>query len=317
MWYQDPSMSSTPVLLMGFNRPEHIRNVMLKFIELGVRNLFVSLDGPRDPSDKINCIKTYEEVERLKNNFNLKIIHRQNNLGCCLGVVSALDWFYSQVDFGVIFEDDCMPTDDTFKFFQEFQSKTTVYNNLGISIASAHNPFGSLPDNTPTKHVFIHGWATSADVWHLIRTDFFKITRPYTKNKIGEKRTRPEAIFWWASATRGRLGKVDTWDGMFYDRVWKLGIKTLLPSNNLIQNIGFGRDSTHTFVERKLTRQAPSIRLLAQNTDQYLQKYYFGIKSYHLLTPIFKILLDLIKVRKKIEFEDKLAQDRSQRVELN
>ena len=309
-------MISTPVLLMGFNRPEHIRNVMLKFIELGVRNLYVSLDGPRGPSDKINCIKTYEQVEKLKNNFNLKVIYRQNNLGCCLAVVSALDWFYSQVDFGVIFEDDCIPTNTTFKFFQEYQSKSTVYDNLGISIASAHNPFGSLPENTPTKHVFIHGWATTANIWQVIRTDFFTIRRPCTKNRIGEKRTGAEAIFWWANATRARLGKVDTWDGMFYDRVWKLGIKTLLPSNNLIQNIGYGRDSTHTLVERKLSHQAPSMRLRAQNIDQYLQKYYFGIKSYHLFTPIFKVFFDLIIARKKIDFEYKLAQDRSERVEL-
>jgi hypothetical protein len=84
----------------------------------------------------------------------------------------------------------------------------------------------------------------------------------------------------------------------------------------LIQNIGYGRDSTHTLVERKLSHQDPSMRLRAQNIDQYLQKYYFGIKTYHLFTPIFKVFFDLIKARKKIDFEYKLAQDRSERVEL-
>ena len=308
-------MISTPVLLMGFNRPEHIRNVMLKLIELGVRNLYVSLDGPRGPSDKVNCIKTYDQVDMLKDNFNLKVISRPKNLGCCLAVVSALDWFYSQVDFGVIFEDDCMPLDTTFKFFREYQSKSKIYENLGISIASAHNPFGFLPENTWTKHVFIHGWATTANTWQAIRTDFFTIKRPCVKNRKGEKRTGAEAIFWWASATRARLGKVDTWDGMFYDRVWKLGIKTLLPSDNLIQNIGFGSESTHTFVERKISHQVPSINLRGQVMDQYLQKYYFGIKTYHFLTPIFKVFLDLIHTRKKIDFEYELEQDRSKRFE--
>ena len=308
-------MITTPVLLMGFNRPEPIQNVMNKFIELGVRNLYVSLDGPRGPSDKNKCISVYEQVEKLKNNFNLKVIYRQNNLGCCLAVVSALDWFYSQVKFGVIFEDDCIPLDTTFKFFEEYQSRSKIYDNLGISLASAHNPFETLPENTPTKHVFIHGWATTATTWQAIRTDFFTIKAPCTKNIKGEKRTGAEAIFWWASATRARLGKVDTWDGMFYDRVWKLGIKTLLPSNNLIQNIGFGNASTHTFVERKLSRQVPCIHLREQTIDQYLQKYYFGIKSYHFLTPVFKVFLDLIRTRKKINFEYELEQDRSKRFE--
>lgn len=309
-------MISTPVLLIGFNRPEHIRNVMLTLIELGVRNLYVSLDGPRGPSDQMNCFKTYEQVVKLKNNFNLKVVSRQDNLGCCLAVVSALDWFYSQVDFGVIFEDDCMPTNATFKFFQEYQIKSTIYDSLGISIATAHNPFGSLPNNTPTKHVFIHGWATKANTWQMIRTDFFTVKRPCTKNIIGEKRSGAEAIFWWASATRARLGKVDTWDGMFYDRVWTLGIKTLLPSDNLIRNIGYGKDSTHTFIERKLSRQVPNIRLPAQIIDKYLKKYYFGIKAYHLFTPILKVFLDSIRANRKIDFEYKLLQDRRERVEI-
>jgi hypothetical protein len=316
MSIKEPFMERTPVLLIGFNRPDHIRVAMLKFIELGIKNLYISLDGPRGPSDKANCLKTYKQVEKLKSNFNSRIIYRQNNLGCCLAVVAALDWFYSQVNFGMIFEDDCIPEKKTFEFFQDFQNKSKIYDSLGIAIASAHNPFGYLPKNTPTKHVLIHGWATTAHTWQMIRNDFFTIKRPCKKNSKGEKRSSSEAIYWWASATRARLGKVDTWDGIFYDRVWKLGLKTLLPSDNLINNIGYGDNSTHTIVERKISRRVPSKGLSALNIDYYLKKYYFGIKFYHFFTPFFRVFLDLTDTRRKIDFELKLTQERSERTDL-
>jgi hypothetical protein len=150
----------------------------------------------------------------------------------------------------------------------------------------------------------------------MIRENFFTITPPNKKNKLGEKRSGAEAVYWWASATRARLGKVDTWDGIFYDRVWKLGIKTLLPSDNLIKNIGYGDKSTHTITERKLHRQFTNMDLLTTDIDQYLKKNYFGIKFYHLLKPFFRVFLDLIQVRKKLDFELKLTQDRKKRIEL-
>jgi hypothetical protein len=316
MSIEEPFMERIPVLLIGFNRPEHIRTAMLKLIELGVKNLYISLDGPRGPSDKANCINTFKQVEKLKDNFNSKVVYRQSNLGCCLAVVAALDWFYSQVDFGVILEDDCIPEKGVFEFFQDFQSKSRVYDGLRILIASAHNPLGSLPENLPTKHVFIHGWATAARTWQTIRKDFFAIALPSKKNRLGGERSSAEAVYWWANATRARLGKVDTWDGIFYDRVWKLGIKTLLPRDNLIKNIGYGNNSTHTVTERALSLKIPNNMLLTGNIDQYLKKHYFGIRYYHLFKPFFRVFLDLIQVRKKIDFELKLTHDRIERIEL-
>lgn len=40
--------------------------------------------------------------------------------------------------------------------------------------------------------------------------------------------------------------KIDTWDYQWVFSMWANGMLTILPSVNLISNIGFGEDATHT-----------------------------------------------------------------------
>jgi hypothetical protein len=221
------------------------------------------------------------------------------------------------VNFGVILEDDCLPEDGFFRYFEDYFSKVKDYEAQGVTMASAHNPFQTYKSQIVSGYFLIQGWGTTRVNWDNVRRDFFRLVSPRFSNDLNEKRSLSEGVYWWANATRARVGSVDTWDSMFCDRMWALGKKCLIPSTNLIQNNGFGETATHT------KDPAGSI-LIALDTnvkeslgfDHLLRRYYFKIRPRHALTPFLIVIKDYFLFLFRPRIETLLIKDVNARTEL-
>jgi hypothetical protein len=307
-------MSNLPVLVLGFNRPDLLQNLLNRLKDLEVTDVYISLDGPRNSFDSENCDNSLKVAQAFAPTFNTRIIHRTYNLGCNLGVVSALDWFFSQVEFGVVIEDDCDPADDLFSYFQRFKEDKEIFQELNVSIATGHNPFLRMRQDTVSRFTLIGAWATWAEVWQKIRLDYFKIKMPKTKNLLNEKRNLRETVFWWVNSTRSKLGQLDTWDGIFSEQAWSYGFKSLIPMNNLVTNLGFRQDGTHT-------KNSADSNLVQFNDDGYLDlhiddllvKYYYRIKRFHSVTPLLRLLIGSFRFLRPKQFEIQLMNDQIKR----
>lgn len=68
------------------------------------------------------------------------------------------------------------------------------------------------------------------------------------QNKGSEplKFTKTQQDYWSAIFEPVYQGKVDTWDYQWFFACWLQGRLSILPNANLIFNIGFGSDATHT-----------------------------------------------------------------------
>ena len=179
-----------------------------------------------------------------------------------------------------------------------------------LKIFASHNPFNYNFQGELSNVALIHGWATYAIVWEKIRDSYFQLKLPSIRNKLGEKRNLQEALYWWSNSTRAKLGIIDTWDGIFNDQVWRLGLKTLIPDSNMVKNLGFGPLATHT----KDTNQSNQIFLdteilKSENLNFLLAKYYFKIKPRHILSSLIRVLSDLLKLHKPRQFEKLLDHD--------
>jgi hypothetical protein len=304
-------MREIPVLVIGFNRPDLLRNLLNRLKQIGIFELYVSLDGSGVGNDSLACEECTDIVMNFRDSFNLHFIRRDYNLGCTLGVISAIDWFFENVQFGAILEDDCFPIDGFFEFIEDFEINKKIMDQQQINLITGHNPFDIRINRPESRAVLVHGWATHSDTWKKIRLGYFSLGLPTFLNKNFESRPIKETIFWWANSTRAKLGIVDTWDGMLNERVWKLGFKTLIPSKNLIINYGFGPRATHTKDPSgsnlvKLTDEIVSKNCL----DELLANYYFGIKTRHIVSAIIRISLDFFRFNKRKKFDKILAHDR-------
>jgi hypothetical protein len=125
-----------PVLLIVFNRPEMTQR-MFDAVRAAPR--------PDYPDDLDRC--------------EVRTRFKDRNLGCKRGVGTAIDWFLSEADAGIIVEDDCVPTMDFVRFCAELPDR---YRDAAeVMMIGGHNPLGAW-DGGKASHRFDLVYTSSA-----------------------------------------------------------------------------------------------------------------------------------------------------------
>jgi hypothetical protein len=98
-----------------------------------------------------------------------------------------------------------------------------------------------------SKYTHNWGWATWKRAWkHFnFNIDDFEVEWESISNyyKLNEE----ENIFWVKTFSEIESGRSDVWDAQWLYSVWKSKGYSILPSYNLVTNIGFSSNATHTF----------------------------------------------------------------------
>jgi hypothetical protein len=241
--------TGVPVLLVIFNRPEHAARTFARIRAARPPQLFIHADGPRsgrsDEADK--CVRARRATEQVDWDCEVHRLYREQNLGCGLGVASAVTWFFEQVEEGVILEDDCTPTPGFFHFCETMlkahRHSTSVMHVAGMGFNWKGLPAGSAAFFSPLP--FIWGWATWRRAWN-----HYRFTLPPSAEAEMVLKTccanRKLRDYWRAKFDGTRAGEILTWDYQWVFTLWACNGIAVTPTRSLIENIGFGADSTHT-----------------------------------------------------------------------
>jgi len=246
---------TTPVLFIVFNRPETTVRVFEQIRLVKPRYLFVAADGPRknSPADVKNCELVRELINKsIDWDCEVKKLYRDQNLGCRLAVSSAVTWFFDNVEEGIILEDDCLPHSDFFSFSKTLLEKYRNESSV-MHISGDNFQFGVNRGNTSyyfSRISHIWGWASWRRAWKAYdvnMTDypaFLQSDKPFFLNKRLEK-------YWHFHFKRMYKG-ADTWDYQWTYAIMKKQGYCIIPNVNLISNIGFGDQATHSFDKKDL-----------------------------------------------------------------
>jgi hypothetical protein len=243
--------ATTPILFIIFNRPETTSAVFNKIKELKPKDLFIAADGPR--KDKIGefelCEATRKITESIDWKCNVRRLYRKNNLGCGKAVSGAINWFFKNVDCGIILEDDCLPNDSFYSFASNLLDK--YKDDVEIMHISGNNFLNNQMhlDNVyyVSSYPHVWGWATWKRAWD--RYDYE--IRDWKNKSLCYKIKSVKGDIWnklfWVSKFDSVNYKVtDTWDYQWVFCVMKYNGLSLFSGTNLVSNIGFGVKSTHT-----------------------------------------------------------------------
>jgi len=242
---------NTPVLFLIFNRPDTTQRVFNEIRRAQPAQLFIAADGPRDnrPDDIENCKKTREIIHHVDWDCKVSTLFRDNNLGCKLAVSSAIDWFFSQVDEGIILEDDCVPDQSFFPFCQELLER--YRNDERVMIISGDNfQFGKR--RTEFSYYFsrfphLWGWASWKRAWHYYDVEMKLWPIIHDGDWLMDIFNDRDAVRYWNHILEAAYNdKIDTWDYQWSFSCWIQGMLCILPNTNLVSNIGFGQDASHT-----------------------------------------------------------------------
>lgn len=159
-----------PILLITFNRPTYVKQLISALRKSKVNKIYVFKDGPRP--NNIDDMKASQEIEDLISSidWNCQVItnYMTNNLGCGYGPFSAISWAFQFEDRLIILEDDCIPSEPFFPFasdlLERYKDNEKVRLISGRSQLSSH-PIFETNDYIFTQYAPTWGWATWKRVW--------------------------------------------------------------------------------------------------------------------------------------------------------
>jgi hypothetical protein len=242
---------NVPLLFLIFNRPDTTQQVFNEIRKAQPAQLFVAADGPRknQVADYELCKKTREIIRQVDWDCRVFTRFQDENLGCRHAVSSAITWFFSNVEEGIILEDDCIPDQSFFRFCQELLEK--YRDDERIMMVSGNNfQFGKRRTNYSyyfSKYFHIWGWATWKRAWNYYDVDM----KSWPKIKDGRwlidiVKDKNAEKFWEKIFENTYRGTINTWDFQWVFSCWIQNGLAILPNVNLVKNIGFDGNATHT-----------------------------------------------------------------------
>jgi len=250
---ETPSSFDIPVLMLVFNRPELTQRVLDRLLEINPKKIYIVADGPREnrPDDVAKSEKTRACFECIPDHIEVIRLFRTANLGCKRSVADGISWFFGQESMGIILEDDCLPDLSFFEFARQlllyYEHDDTVMhiggNNFQGGIKRGEPGASYYFSNIP--HVW--GWATWRRAWKKYDIEIkalAKFARTHSAKDLGW-----EWYYYYKymrNFKRVAANRIDTWDYQWHFTVWNEGGLSIIPNINLVENIGFGQDATHT-----------------------------------------------------------------------
>lgn len=247
----------TPLLLLIFNRPDTTQRVFAEIRKARPKKLFISSDGARKnrEGEYEKCQAARDVIKQVDWDCQVFTNFRDKNLGCKVAVSSGIEWFFENVEEGIILEDDTLPHPTFFRFCEELLEK--YRDDERVSIISGDNfQFGRRRNSYSyyfSRYHHIWGWASWRRFWKSYDVDMklWPEIRDggWLNDLLGGEKASVE--FWMRAFEGVYQGKVDTWDYQLTFAAWVQGCLSIISNVNLISNIGYGPDATRTTGESK------------------------------------------------------------------
>ena len=241
-----------PVLLLTWRRLNTTRLLIEALRPLAPTQLYVASDGPRNAAESVQVQATRELIAREVDwPCVLETRYVDYTQGCQLGPSSAISWFFDQEEEGIVLEDDCIPHPDFFSFCQtlleRYRFDTRIWCISGDNFQDGH--WRGEASYYFSRYNHCWGWASwrrcwrhyaqHAEIWQTVSAS------PSLQQAMFEDPL--ERRYWieiWAKLFD--QGVPDSWAYRWSLVCMANSGLTALPNRNLVTNIGFGEEATHT-----------------------------------------------------------------------
>ena len=245
---------NSPILLLTFNRPEHTKRVLETILAVNPQDLYVFQDGARDgnESDLKKCAEVRRVVEDLteRAKVNFHAFFSNNNLGCGAGPMTGINWFFSQVEKGIVMEDDCLPHLDFFGYCEELLERYKDDEKVLFVNSTLYDNRWKCEASYDFSHYMVTGaWAGWRRTWLGFDLDLKDLNaRAFREQVLQLTNNRAEATWWYSIVREIQTDnrKKSYWDYQMQIHLFLNNALTIHPRVNLVSNIGFDAEGTHT-----------------------------------------------------------------------
>lgn len=238
-----------PVLLLVFNRPDTTELVFEEIKKAQPRKLYVASDGARNEKEAEKVALVRAIVERVNWDCEVKTRFNENNLGCREAVSSAISWFFKNEEKGIVLEDDCLPSQSFFGFCSSMLEKYKNDDRIG-HIGGANFQDGNIIGDGSyyySRLTHVWGWAGWRRVWETYDVDMKSFEHFNVMEFENLASHAAYSQIWYRNLEATYKKEINTWDYQYAYCNLINNRLSIIPNVNLIKNIGFGPDATHTF----------------------------------------------------------------------
>lgn len=242
-----PAGCPTPVLFLIQRRPEVTLRVLEAIRKARPAFLLVAADGPEDDA---LCVQTRQLVlAGIDWPCEVETRFSPQRLGCRRAVAEALEWGFALHERLIILEDDCLPDVSFFPFCTELLGRYADDPNVMQVCGANLTGLASMAGESyhASRFATIWGWASWRRAWNLY--DASMAAWPSLRDSSHWLASCPlsgEAAWRRQLYDSAYSGKIDAWSIAFeFARQTHAGV-SLIPSVNLVSNLGWGQGATHT-----------------------------------------------------------------------
>ena len=297
---------SVPILFIIFNRLDIACKSFEEIKKVKPKKLYIASDAARENKEGEQEVvdKTRKTIlNAIDWDCEVKTLFQEKNLGCGIGVYTAINWLFQNEDKGIVLEDDCIVDQSFFTYVEEMLNK--YENDTRIGMIAGTNPIE--PKRYMCKHSYLFskykscwGWATWRRAWSNMEIDM-KWLNEYKDFVIHNAGYQSKDTDGWKYKLKCIDNNyVSAWDWQWYLTLAAQNQLCIYPQINLVSNIGNDENATHTsfssITYEKQTLTTPFTHPKYVVPDCYFDYYFyknsntlrirllrllpFGIKSY-------------------------------------
>jgi hypothetical protein len=240
----------TPVLFIAFHRPETTRRVFDAIRQARPERLFVAQDAlggkAADPVQAQRHAQVREILGAVDWPCEVNTFFENENRGQVPGAQAAMNWFFKNVEEGIVLEDDCLPEPSFFRFCEALLEK--YRDDRRVSMISGDNFQDGRKRGEATyyfsKMHHFWGWASWRRTWAGTDFKMRELPKFLAAGRMTEISSDPIVRFWLKREVKAIYdGKIPCWgEAQIAFKAWNEGGVCIVPNVNLISNIGYGTE---------------------------------------------------------------------------
>jgi hypothetical protein len=264
----------TGIALFAYNRPSHLRRVLIALEDYNIRNVEIFIDGPKDRKDLI-CQDEIMFMLKTSNKIKYKIHRSKKNKGLSKSIEFGMNYMSSKYSNFIVLEDDCIPRKQFFNFIikciNTYEKRDDIQAICGYQLPELHLKNGKVLKSILLRNFMSWGWAT----WS-------KKYQDYKKNYIKSKIKKSSII---KKIEELKINQKNVWTLDLIKYCFLKKKYFIFPNKSQIKNIGFDGSGVNS-------------------------KSTFKFNTYYTNSKKFEILKNLSLDLKKSKIQDKIIKKR-------
>jgi hypothetical protein len=245
-------MSDAPILILAYNRPDKVTNLIESIRPFAPKTVVVGIDGPRahvqDDAEKVALV--HKVAESINWTNDVHVLGRKVNLGLKRAVIDSVDWTIARYGKAIIVEEDVIVGPQFIDFMnlmlEVYKSDERVGHISGYNVVP--EKFVGSNGVRLTRYPESIAWATWARSWE----NFDESVEWGTTCRLSELRnvtgTYSGALKWRLNFADAKSNRVSTWAYRWINTLWSRRQFAISPNVNLVSYNGYDNGS-HTFLK--------------------------------------------------------------------